>query len=62
MNYCETCKYRDERGRCTNKKLDDDFFYSDEEAIDMLLYGYMEGGGFWVGKKFGCVHYEIGEI
>ena len=58
MNYCETCKYRDERGRCTNKKLDEDYGYNDEEAIDMLLYDYMEGGGFWVGQKFGCVHYE----
>ena len=27
-------------------------------APDMLCYTYMEGGAFWTGPEFGCVHHE----
>jgi hypothetical protein len=47
---CGTCKFRNERGMCKSEKL--------EELIkDLLIYSYSEGGGFWVGEKFGCVHW-----
>ena len=23
----------------------------------MLIYDYNEGGGFWVGERFGCIHH-----
>ena len=58
MNYCETCKKRDVNGRCTSEKVDEDYGYSDEKKQDMLIYDYTEGGGFWVGPKFGCIHHE----
>lgn len=58
MNYCETCKHRGEGGYCTSEKLSEDYGGTDEESKDMLLYSHVEGGGFWVGEKFGCVHHE----
>jgi hypothetical protein len=59
MDKCETCKFRDNDGRCTNEKLAESWSQSIEEKQDMLIYDYSEGGGFWVGPKFGCVHHKI---
>lgn len=56
--FCGTCKYRDDTGHCTSQKLDEDTGQNDDKRTDMLVYDYSEGGGFWVGEKFGCVHYE----
>ena len=58
MEQCESCKFRDKSGRCQSEKLQEDYGHSDEKKIDMLIYDYNEGGGFWVGPKFGCVHHE----
>jgi hypothetical protein len=58
MKNCETCKFRSNDGYCQNKKLAEDGSQSNEERQDMLLYDYSEGGGFWVGPKFGCVHHS----
>lgn len=68
---CKTCKFRNEDGDCTNEKISDNGEYhtyiceDDEDKIeredkikDMLLYSYNEGGSFYVGEEFGCVHYE----
>lgn len=57
MGYCGTCKYRVDE-RCTNSKLDEDYGLDDYLKQDMLIYDHNEGGGFWVGPKFGCVHYR----
>jgi len=57
MNYCETCKFRDKNGYCTNAKIDEDYSYSDDEKKDMLLFLHTEGAIAWVGPKFGCVHH-----
>lgn len=54
MERCETCKYRDKAGYCTNEKLADE---SGVDNQDMLIYNANEGGDFWVGPKFGCVHH-----
>lgn len=64
MNYCETCKYAAKRLRydgvellrCTNEHLTEDYGYA-SFGEDTLVYDYSEGGGFWVGPKFGCVHH-----
>lgn len=32
--------------------------YLDEFPSDVLTYPYQEGGSFWVGPNFGCVHHE----
>jgi hypothetical protein len=53
--HCETCKWRDQEGYCLNEKLHEDWGAPDVE--DHLVYDYTEGGGFWVGPKFGCVHW-----
>lgn len=58
MKKCETCKFRNNKGRCTNEKLNEDLGQSAEERIDMLIYDYNELGGFWVGPQFGCVHHS----
>lgn len=50
--------YRDMDGYCHNDKLAEEWSQSDDERADMLLYDYYEGGGFWVGEKFGCVHHR----
>jgi hypothetical protein len=58
MNRCETCTYRNATGHCTNKKLDEDWGQTESERQDMLVYDFSEGGGFWVGPQFGCVHHS----
>lgn len=58
MERCKTCTKRDERGRCKSEKLDEDYGQSEDKKIDMLIYDYNEGGGFWVGPEFGCIHHN----
>jgi hypothetical protein len=71
MNRCKDCKFRNEEGECTSAKISDNTrwpggYYNDKEkeienrdqTKDMLLYGYDEGGSFWVGEEFGCVHWD----
>lgn len=60
---CATCIHRDSHGFCTNPKLHEQSHVSDKlphdsETNDELIYSYQEGGSFWVGPKFGCVHYS----
>ena len=59
-HFCKTCKHRDEKGYCGNEKISEDYGQSNKDKTDMLIYDYSEGGGFWVGQEFGCVHH-IGE-
>jgi len=59
---CKDCKYRDNDGYCQSDKIDEDYGLSVEEKADMLLYDYMEGGAFWVGEDFGCVHFESNSL
>ncbi len=56
---CKTCANRDEHGYCRSPKLAERLNQRDEdkESADMMLYDYYEGGGFWVGPEFGCVHH-----
>ena len=62
MNNCITCLFRDKRGYCKSEKLDESFGQSEKEKKDMLIYSYSEGGGFWVGEYFGCVHHKEKDI
>jgi len=57
MEHCETCKKRDKGGWCRSDKLAEDRGQETNARDDMLIYDYNEGGGFWVGPKFGCVHH-----
>lgn len=54
---CGTCKFRSERGMCKSEKLAESEGQSEELRRDMLVYSYSEGGAFWVGENFGCVHW-----
>lgn len=59
MVRCGQCKWRNSDGYCTCPKLYESGMPPDGEpemAPDHLVYSYYEGGGFWVGKNFGCVH------
>lgn len=59
MVRCGRCKWRNQKGECTCPKLYESGMPPDgeaEKAIDHLVYSYYEGGGFWVGENFGCVH------
>jgi len=58
MGKCKSCKFRDKSGHCISTKLADDWGQRDDEKQDMLLYDFSEGGGFWVGPEFGCVHHQ----
>jgi len=58
---CGRCKWRNHGGYCTCPKIYEKGLPPDgeaEKASDHLVYSYNEGGGFWVGENFGCVHGE----
>lgn len=44
-------------GECQNPNLVEEFGDKGAQS-EMLIYSYGEGGGFWVGPNFGCVHFE----
>jgi hypothetical protein len=50
-----THKDRQVGGICGNENLTEDYGVHGD---DMLVYPYTEGGEFWTGPKFGCVHFE----
>ena len=64
MNTCSTCAhwtesypYPDNTGNlkeCASDKLKEDCGNNNE---DELVYSYTEGGCFFTGPKFGCVHH-----
>lgn len=67
MNTCKTCKWHNDDidfrvaehggGVCTCPKLCEEYRVEDY-ASDQLVYSYSEGGSFWTGNDFGCVHYR----
>ncbi len=70
MNTCKSCKHWDKsqtRGlytkpdeaagaTCVSPKLMEN--WDEKFEPDTLVYSYTEGGSFWVGPDFGCVHHE----
>jgi hypothetical protein len=72
METCKTCKHwmphsnkypkshaREDKkagGLCQSEKLVED--WGGGHGADMLIYEYLEGGGFWTGPDFGCVHHQ----
>lgn len=74
MNRCKTCKYwsqdredefelsGDDIGKCTNNKISEndsnDNDFREANKLDMLIYKYYEGGTFYTGSEFGCVHHK----
>lgn len=46
----------DDGGICESEKLTED--WGGEHGADMLVYPYTEGGHFWTGPEFGCVHHQ----
>ena len=65
MNYCETCVFwKKEQERlgstheaCLHSKLCE-AYDAEAFAADALTYSYQEGGCFYPGPKFGCVHHK----
>ncbi len=55
MQRCATCRSRNSKGICTNPKLREPTGKTAE--VDELVYSYDEGGTFYVGPEFGCVHH-----
>ena len=45
-------------GICISEKLTEDYSDGQERGCDELVYPYNEGGHFWTGPEFGCVHHE----
>ena len=64
MNKCKNCTFRNPDGFCGHEKIRElwggDYMSEKEKEKykDFLIYGYDEGGSFWVGPEFGCVHFE----
>ena len=56
-NKCSNCKFRDENGYCTSGKMWEEGIAPDNRD-DCVVYDYYEGGKFWVGPDFGCVHFH----
>lgn len=57
---CGQCTFRNDKGECTNEKLHEQDVYSFKRPEeDHLVYSYDEGGKFWVGPKFGCIHWRV---
>ena len=55
---CEFCKYRDKDGICQNTDKIFEDWGQEPPLDDCLIYPYNEGGNFYVGKNFGCIHWE----
>ena len=57
---CGDCKWRDADGLCVCPKIHEaeNYIGGADPADDELVYSYYEGGSFWVGPNFGCVHGE----
>jgi hypothetical protein len=65
MNRCKTCFFwspADSRGGgyCDNEKIHETDGQH-HEGEDHLIYSYNEGGSFWAGPEFGCVHHSPAE-
>ena len=67
---CSTCAYwmtwaqryphrqrptHERGGYCLSRKIVE--AGEEVQADDMLVYSYSEGGDFWTGPDFGCVHH-----
>lgn len=67
MNTCDTCKYwklmkgnyktPKFRHTCENEKIQE-AWNEDNQDEDALMYSYTEGGAFYPGPKFGCIHWK----
>lgn len=66
MNTCKTCSLWTSEApynrpesfvsrRCASEKFDEEFY---KEEADGLYYPYVEGGCFYTGPDFGCVHHR----
>ena len=63
MERCKTCNHWEPiggqtpplRGVCECDKIRDHHY---PPEADTLVYSYDEGGEFWAGAEFGCVHHK----
>jgi hypothetical protein len=57
---CKNCDWRSRDGVCDNEqKIHEDMCAKPGgDQADCLVYSYYEGGAFWVGPEFGCVHWK----
>lgn len=64
MNTCKTCAHwraytgpgkQQVGGYCQSEKIIED--REGRFEPDALVYSYCEGGRFWTGPEFGCVHH-----
>lgn len=70
MSTCKTCKLWEKcgpksyptrqgvGGYCTSPKLVEGVGLYERDTLE---YSYNEGGSFWTGPDFGCVHHMQGE-
>lgn len=58
MPRCGTCAYRNAEGLCVSEKIGEMLKDYGLPCDDVLSYSYGEGGSFWVGVNFGCVHWK----
>ena len=63
--YCKDCKFREKsRGHgtgmrhvCGNRSAMAEYLFQ-EDTSKMMIYPYNDGGSFYVGDNFGCVHFR----
>ena len=58
MNHCKDCKLRAKDGYCESEHFIEGRYDPDDEHPADVVYSYNEGGSFWVGPEFGCIHWE----
>ena len=67
MNTCQSCAYWNKNEtpyngqeyiirQCENEKLQEGI-YLEHQQEDALYYTYEEGGRFYTGPSFGCIHH-----
>lgn len=72
MDRCKTCKHwapcasfahwgndKKSGGICSSDKITEDAWQG--HGADMMVYLHFEGGEFWTGPDFGCVHHQNAE-
>lgn len=71
MKTCKTCAYWSDQApfgqpnrfvhrMCECHKLDEDVY--EDSPTDTLRYSYREGGCFYSGPDFGCIHWVTREV
>ena len=62
LKTCSSCKWYEhgvkDEFHCTNEFIHEDYYGEHNGHQACLVYPYNEGGRFYPGPNFGCVHHD----